>query len=102
MGERISAYFLSLGLEKEKARELHKRYYTEYGLAIRGLVKHHDIDPLDYDSKCDASLPLDKILRPDPEIKQLLADLDRTKCRVFALTNAYKHVSRAMYNRASG
>lgn len=38
-----AAYFLSLGLPEEKAAELHKKYYREYGLAIRGLVKHHEI-----------------------------------------------------------
>lgn len=43
MAERIREYFKSLGLEEDKARELHQKYYREYGLAIRGLVKHHDI-----------------------------------------------------------
>lgn len=27
---------------------LHYRYYIDYGLAIRGLVKHHEVDPADY------------------------------------------------------
>lgn len=38
-----SAYFLTLGLDDERASELHHKYYTQYGLALRGLVKHHEI-----------------------------------------------------------
>ncbi|CEH17180.1 Haloacid dehalogenase-like hydrolase [Ceraceosorus bombacis] len=94
MAQRIRAYFLTLGLDESEAERLHKHYYSSYGLAIKGLVRHHKIDPLDYDAKCDASLPLDDILKPDAEIQQLLADVDRTKTRIWALTNAYKTVSR--------
>ncbi|PWN36181.1 uncharacterized protein FA14DRAFT_161015 [Meira miltonrushii] len=90
MTKRIKAYFRGLGLSEEETQRLHKRYYKEYGLAIRGLVMHHEIDALDYDEKCDASLPLDEILRPDEKVKKMLQDLDLTKCRIWALTNAYK------------
>lgn len=90
MGERIHAYFLSLGLEDDRATELHHKYYTEYGLALRGLVRHHEIDPLDFDKKCDGSLPLEEMIKPDPELRKLLLDIDRSKTRVWALTNAYK------------
>ncbi|SPO32552.1 related to pyrimidine 5-nucleotidase [Ustilago trichophora] len=91
MAERIRAYFHGMGLSEDEAKTLHTTYYKTYGLAIRGLVKHHQIDPLDYDRKCDASLPLEEILRPDPQIKRLLTDIDRTRVRVFAATNAYKY-----------
>jgi hypothetical protein len=101
-----SAYFLSLGLPTEKAAELHKKYYSEYGLAIRGLVKHHEIgeslsrasdavllelsiglrfgltDALDYDRVCDAALPLEDILSYNPELRKLLLDIDPTKARI--------------------
>lgn len=71
-----------------------RSYYKEYGLAIRGLVRHHKVDPLDYDKNCDASLPLETVLSVDPELQRLLADVDREKCHVWALTNAYVFVSR--------
>lgn len=91
MGERIHAYFLGLGLPEEEAYALHQKYYSEHGLAIRGLLKHHEgIDPLDYDRRVDGSLPLDKLLKPEAELIALIRDIDRTKCRVYALTNAYK------------
>lgn len=37
------AYFVELGLSHDAASELHLRYYKTYGLALRGLVKHHDV-----------------------------------------------------------
>ncbi|KAI0347235.1 pyrimidine 5-nucleotidase [Trametopsis cervina] len=97
MGERIHAYFVSLGLDDDRATELHHKYYTEYGLAIRGLVTHHEIDPLDFDQKCDGSLPLEDMIKPDPGLRKLLQDIDRSKARVWALTNAYRtHAQRVL------
>jgi hypothetical protein len=37
------AYFVSLGLSEEEASELHHQYYTQYGLALAGLVRNHDV-----------------------------------------------------------
>ena len=34
---------MTLGLDDDRASDLHHKYYTEYGLALRGLVKHHEI-----------------------------------------------------------
>jgi len=97
MGERIHAYFLSLGLDKEAASELHHNYQKQYGLALRGLTQHHDIDPLDFDQKCDGALPLEEYILPNPKLRKLFEDLDRTKVRVWALTNAYKnHANRVL------
>ncbi|KAH9951640.1 pyrimidine 5-nucleotidase [Amylocystis lapponica] len=97
MGERIHAYFVGLGHPEEEASVLHHKYYTQYGLALRGLVRHHDIDALDFDRKCDGSLPLEDMLRPDPKLRKLLEDIDRSKARVWALTNAYHtHAQRVL------
>ncbi|KAM0749786.1 pyrimidine 5-nucleotidase [Meredithblackwellia eburnea MCA 4105] len=89
MKVKIQAYFRRLGLPEDEAKRLHHHYYTSYGLAVRGLVRHHDIDPLDYDAQCDAALPLDEVLKPNPALKALLQDIDRSKYKVWALTNAY-------------
>ncbi|GAA5822654.1 hypothetical protein JCM3770_002856 [Rhodotorula araucariae] len=97
MKGKIRAYFRRLGLSDEEAKDLHSHYYREYGLAIRGLVRHHAVDALDYDKNCDASLPLDEALKDDPKLRQLLSDIDRDKCHVWALTNAYKvHATRVL------
>ena len=36
-------YFVKIGLSHEEAADLHLKYYTQYGLALRGLTRHHDI-----------------------------------------------------------
>ncbi|KAH9943486.1 pyrimidine 5-nucleotidase [Epithele typhae] len=97
MGVRIHAYFVGMGFPEEEASKLHHEYYSQYGLAIRGLVRHHQIDPLDFDQKCDGSLPLEELLKPNPGLRQLLKDIDRTKARVWGLTNAYyTHANRVL------
>jgi len=98
MGKLIHAYFVTLGLEDEEAAKLHLKYYTTYGLALRGLTRHHNVDPLDFDAKCDGSLPLEDMIRPDPALRKLFKDIDRSKCRVWALTNAYQpHAQRVLH-----
>ncbi len=54
-------------------------------------------DPLDFDEKCDGSLPLEEMIKPDPSLRKLFEDIDRSKARVWALTNAYRTVSVASY-----
>ncbi|KAJ1308480.1 hypothetical protein OPQ81_004184 [Rhizoctonia solani] len=94
---KIHKYFVDLNFEPEEARALHRRYYTEYGLSVRGLIEHHDVDPLDFDAKVDASLPLEELLKPDPAVRKLLEDIDLSKARIWALTNAYKtHAQRVL------
>jgi len=90
-------YFVSLGLTDEEASTLNTQYYTQYGLALRGLHRHHGVDPIDFDEKCDGSLPLEQMLKPNPLVRRLLQDIDRSKCRVWALTNAYRtHAERVL------
>ncbi|CAK5275528.1 unnamed protein product [Mycena citricolor] len=80
MGKRIHEYFRSLGLDEAEASDLHHDYYTKYGLALRGLILHHHVDPLDFDAKCDGSLPLEEFISPNPKLRKLFEDIDRTKC----------------------
>lgn len=90
MADLIDDYFVHhLSLSKEDAIRLHKEYYTNYGLAIEGLVRHHQIDPLEYNAKVDDALPLEKVIKPNPELRQLLQDIDRSKVTVWLFTNAY-------------
>ncbi|KAK3721745.1 putative suppressor of disruption of TFIIS [Vermiconidia calcicola] len=90
MGELIDEYFQThLSLSPEDANELHLRYYKDYGLAIEGLVRHHKIDPLEYNRKVDDALPLDDIIKPDLKLRRLLDDIDGSKVRLWLFTNAY-------------
>jgi len=97
MIERLHSYMVSLGLSDETASVLRSQYYTQYGLTLRGLRRHHGVDPLVFDKECDGSLPLEDMLTPDPCTRKLLEDIDRSKCRVWALTNAYlPHAERVL------
>ncbi|TPX64053.1 hypothetical protein SpCBS45565_g06153 [Spizellomyces sp. 'palustris'] len=88
MGKRIHAYFQTLGLPDAEASRLHHKYYTEYGLAVRGLVKHHNVDPIAYDKVVDQSIPLEKYLKHDQELRGMLEGMSGVK--KWAFTNAYK------------
>ncbi|RDW92016.1 putative pyrimidine 5`-nucleotidase [Coleophoma crateriformis] len=86
----IDKYFMEhLELTKEDAYKLHMDYYKTYGLAIEGLVRHHKIDPLEYNAKVDDALPMDQILSTDLKLRKLLEDIDTSKVKLWLLTNAY-------------
>ena len=83
-----------LSLSFEDASMLHKKYYTEYGLAIEGLTRFHKIDPMVFNIEVDDALPLETILGPDLRLRSLLEDFDASKAKPWLLTNA--HVSHGM------
>lgn len=86
----VDKYFQEhLSLSQADAYELHQRYYKEYGLAIEGLVRHHKVDPMEYNSKVDDALPLEEVLSPDADLRRLLEDIDRSKVRLWLFTNAH-------------
>ncbi|KAF2136781.1 uncharacterized protein K452DRAFT_236915 [Aplosporella prunicola CBS 121167] len=90
MCDLIDKYFQThLSLTQEDANSLHLRYYKDYGLAIEGLVRHHKVDPLDYNSKVDDALPLQDVIKPNPQLRRMLEDIDRSKVRLWLFTNAY-------------
>lgn len=65
------------------------QYYHSYGLAIQGLVRHHKVDALDFNSKVDDAVPLEKILSPNPQLQAFLASFDTKKVKLWLLTNAH-------------
>lgn len=86
----IDKYFQEhLNLPKEEAIRLHYEYYKNYGLAIEGLVRHHQIDPLEYNAKVDDALVLEDVITPDSELRSLLEDIDKSKVTLWLFTNAY-------------
>ncbi|KAI9595852.1 pyrimidine 5'-nucleotidase [Syncephalis fuscata] len=87
MRERIIDYAIKAGIseDRERTRELCKRYYTDYGLSIRGLLLHHNVDPVNYDEEVDGGLPIEELIKPDSELRDMLQQL---KTRKWAFTNA--------------
>ncbi|KAL9125996.1 MAG: hypothetical protein Q9217_004877 [Psora testacea] len=90
MQELIDAYFVRhLSLPAEEATKLLQKYYKDYGLAISGLVKHHQIDPLAYNREVDDALPLEGVLTEDEGLMRLLEDIDTSKVKLWLFTNAH-------------
>jgi pyrimidine and pyridine-specific 5'-nucleotidase len=83
----------NLQVNDEDAHRVCEKYYQQYGLAIQGLVKFHQIEGLEYNEKVDDALPLQNILKPDPELRQLLIKLKESGKveRLWLFTNAYKN-----------
>ncbi|KAK6507521.1 hypothetical protein TWF481_005952 [Arthrobotrys musiformis] len=78
-----------LSLDRADAVNLHKRYYKDYGLSLDGLIRHHKIDALEYNTEVDDALALEEVLSPDPELRRLLERVDKTKVKMWLFTNAY-------------
>lgn len=90
MQELIDNFFVKhLSLSAQDALMLHQKYYTEYGLAIEGLYRHHKIEPLEFNQEVDDALPLDDILKPDPQLRHILQQFDKTKVKMWLFTNAH-------------
>lgn len=71
---RMAAFIAELlGLARDDARRLQKRYFRTYGTTLRGLMLHHRVDPhayLDYVHDIDLT-----VLGPDPALEHALATL---------------------------
>ncbi|QSS57531.1 pyrimidine 5'-nucleotidase [Histoplasma capsulatum var. duboisii H88] len=98
MQQLINNFFAKhLSLDSQDATMLHQKYYKEYGLAIEGLTRHHRINPLEFNRQVDDALPLDSILKPDPQLRSFLQDFDTTKVKLWLFTNAYStHAKRVV------
>lgn len=92
MQVKIHKYFKDhLLLNDEDAHQLHMNYYKTYGLALEGLVRNHQVDALEYNSKVDDALDLMSVLAYEPELRKMLFRI-RDQFDVFWLvTNAYKN-----------
>ena len=91
MARLINDYFTKHFSEMTSAQatQLHLQYYKDYGLAIEGLARHHQVDPLDFNREVDDALPLDDLLSPDAEVREILESFDKTKVKMWLFTNAH-------------
>ncbi len=80
IGEYVARH---LGLEIEEARQVQKRYFHQHGTTLRGLMIHHDVDPIDYMDYVH-DIDLDPISTDD----RLNEALGRLKGRKIVFTNA--------------
>lgn len=90
----IHRYFKkNLDLDDFEANELHMHYYKQYGLALEGLVRLHKVDAMEYNKVVDDALPLEKILVPNPKLREMLLRLKKSEKvdKLWLFTNAFKN-----------
>ncbi|KAJ2677298.1 suppressor of deletion of TFIIS [Coemansia sp. RSA 1085] len=85
MKQRIYAYGREIGLDENEVVKTCGQYYRDYGLSVRGLIKHHKINPAGFNEKVDGSIPLEDIIKPDPQLRTMLESI---QTRRWAFTNA--------------
>ena len=79
----------SLGMPPEQAAALHQQYLREFGSTIEGLVHYHQVDTMFFNKQVDDALPLEALLEEDIELQRTLSRFDRTKVKLWLLTNAH-------------
>jgi pyrimidine and pyridine-specific 5'-nucleotidase len=79
----------SLNMPPDRAATLHQQYLHEFGSTIEGLVHHHQVNPMFFNKQVDDSLPLEDILEEDLQLQRTLARFDRTRVKLWLLTNAH-------------
>ena len=86
VGGRIQSYIeTKLNLCTEDASLLRAQYLAQFGTTLNGLMRNHQIDPMEYlDYVHD--VPVEDLIPPDPELQTMLASI--TIPRII-FTNAY-------------
>lgn len=79
----------SLNMPPEQAATLHQQYLREFGSTIEGLMHNHQVDPMVFNKQVDDALPLEDLLEEDIDLQQTLARFDKTKVKLWLLTNAH-------------
>ncbi|KAJ2775530.1 suppressor of deletion of TFIIS [Coemansia nantahalensis] len=94
MKERIYAFGRENGLDAESVEATCSTYYRDYGLSVRGFIRHHGIDPAAFNEKVDESLPLEAVIATDPALRAML---ESVRVRRWAFTNAsLQHARRVL------
>jgi putative hydrolase of the HAD superfamily len=92
--ERISRYVADLtGLGPAEVRSLRSEHISRYGTTLAGIIKSHRVDPEQF-LEYVHDIPVEEMLRPDPELTSFLASIDLPK---LVFTNAsLKHARRTL------
>lgn len=87
MNDRMTHYIMqTLEMDKPAANRLRQHYWHVYGATLKGLMRHHRVDPHDFLAKTHA-LDLPNMVIPIKRLKTMLNQLDGRKC---VFTNAPK------------
>jgi putative hydrolase of the HAD superfamily len=82
-----------LHIPAEQVPGLRHDYYVTFGTTLNGLRHHYQVDPLDFLNYVH-DLPIEKMLKPDPHLRDLLLSLPQQR---FIFTNADRpHAQRVL------
>ncbi len=92
--QRIMSYMVEVvGIPREDVDDLRRSYWQRYGLTMRGLMRHHGIDPEDYLAYVH-DVDVAGRLRPDPELRRALQALPLR--RVIFTNSSFDHSERVL------
>lgn len=94
ISERISRYMTErMKLPAAQVASLRRKYAEEQGTTLNGLMQDFKVDPGDYLAFVH-DIDLSSLLKPDPALRRMLADLPQTK---IVFTNASRnHAERVL------
>lgn len=73
--QRINRYMVEVvGISREDVDNVRRSYWQRYGVTMRGLMRHHGIDPEEYLAYVH-DVDIAGRLRPDPELRRALETL---------------------------
>ncbi|KAI1032841.1 hypothetical protein LB504_006256, partial [Fusarium proliferatum] len=68
-----------------------------HGLIVEGLVSNYQVDPLEFNSMVDDGVPFDSLIKPNPELRQLLEEIEKENFRLSLLSHVHiTHVKRVI------
>lgn len=74
MDVRMTEYIVRLlGVPFDAARDLQKGWFRDHGTTLAGLMRHHDVDPVDFLTQVH-DIALDR-LTPDPKLRDAIERL---------------------------
>jgi putative hydrolase of the HAD superfamily len=86
VGGRIQSYIeMKLNISTEDASHLRAQYLVQFGTTLNGLMRNHQIDPMEY-LEYVHDVQVENLIPPDPELQTMLASI--TIPRII-FTNAY-------------
>lgn len=81
MNQAMTDYIIEhLDYGHHEANQLRHHYWRVYGATLKGLVRHHGIDPHHFLAKTHAFEDLAELLEPVKNLKRLLLSIKQRKC----------------------
>lgn len=81
MNQAMTEYIMAhLDLDQHQANRLRHYYWRVYGATLKGLVRHHGVDPHHFLAQTHAFDDLSALLEPVNNLKHLLNSIKQRKC----------------------